>query len=128
VLTEQLAHELRQIAGDRVTAHLLVPGFTFTGMTGPAGRPPAQKPAAAWTPAQVVDVLVAGIASGDFYLICPDHETTRALDERRIQWAADDMIHNRPALSRWHPQYSAAFQAFAAGIDASPGTREQASK
>jgi NAD(P)-dependent dehydrogenase (short-subunit alcohol dehydrogenase family) len=128
VLTEQLAHELRQIAGDRVTAHLLVPGFTFTGMTGPAGRPPAQKPAAAWTPAQVVDVLVAGIASGDFYLICPDHETTRALDERRIQWAADDMIHNRPALSRWHPQYAAAFQTFAAGTDASPGTRAQATK
>lgn len=28
--TEQLAHELREATGDRVTAHLLVPGWTFT--------------------------------------------------------------------------------------------------
>ena len=32
-LTEGLAHTLRQKTGDRVTAHLLIPGFTFTGMT-----------------------------------------------------------------------------------------------
>jgi NAD(P)-dependent dehydrogenase (short-subunit alcohol dehydrogenase family) len=109
VLTEQLAHELRQTAGDRVTAHLLVPGFTFTGMTGGQHR---ERPAGAWTPDQVIDVLIDGLGSGDFYLICPDNEVTRAIDERRIQWAADDIIKNRPALSRWHPQFAAEFQAF----------------
>jgi NAD(P)-dependent dehydrogenase (short-subunit alcohol dehydrogenase family) len=117
VLTEQLAHELRQAAGDRVTAHLLVPGFTFTGMTAGSQRQ-AEKPPAAWLPEQVIEVLVSGMTAGDFYLLCPDNEATRALDERRIQWAADDIIQNRPALSRWHPKYVEAFQAFVAGADA----------
>jgi NAD(P)-dependent dehydrogenase (short-subunit alcohol dehydrogenase family) len=115
VLTEQLAHELRQVAASRVTARLLIPGFTFTALTGGAAAKTAPKPPGAWTPEQVIDVLVAGIESGDFYLLCPDNEAPRPLDERRIQWAADDIIQNRPALSRWHPDYAAAFQAFAAG-------------
>ena len=33
VLTEALAHSLRNEEGARITAHLLVPGSTFTGMT-----------------------------------------------------------------------------------------------
>src|SRR5262249_47133250 len=44
VLTEATAHELRNIKGCRVTAHLLVPGFTFTGMSGRA-----EKPSEAWS-------------------------------------------------------------------------------
>ncbi len=108
--TELLAHELRQAAPGRVSAHLLVPGFTYTGMTG---RP--EKPAGAWTADQVVDVMLAGIAKGDFYLWCLDHETTRALDERRVAWAAGDLIENRPALSRWHPDYAEAFAVFLKG-------------
>jgi NAD(P)-dependent dehydrogenase (short-subunit alcohol dehydrogenase family) len=108
--TELLAHELRQVAPGRVSAHLLIPGFTFTGMTGRA-----EKPAGAWTAEQVVEVMVAGLAKGDFYLFCQDHETTRAMDERRMAWAAGDLIHNRPALSRWHPDYADAFAAFMKG-------------
>lgn len=46
--TELLAHELRQVAAGRVSAHLLVPGFTYTRMTGRAEKPPG-----AWTPDQV---------------------------------------------------------------------------
>jgi NAD(P)-dependent dehydrogenase (short-subunit alcohol dehydrogenase family) len=112
VLTEQLAHELRRVIGERITAHLLIPGFTFTGMTVGADGRPKEKPAAAWTPDQVIDVLVAGLGAGDFYLLCPDNDVSRELDERRIQWAADDIILNRPALSRWHPDYAAEFEAF----------------
>jgi len=115
VLTEQLAHELRQTAGDRVTAHLLIPGFTFTGMTSGGAE---QKPAGAWTPDQVIDVLIEGTGAGDFYLLCPDNEVTRPLDERRIQWAADDIIKNRPALSRWHPKFAAEFQAYVSDLPA----------
>jgi len=111
--TELLAHELRQVAGARVSAHLLVPGFTYTGMTGKA-----EKPAGAWDADQVVDVMLAGVERGDFYLWCLDHETTRARDERRIAWAAGDVIEGRPALSRWHPEYAAAFAAFLAGESA----------
>ena len=110
--TESLAHALRECAGDRVRAHLLIPGFVFTGMTrsGSAG----QKPAGAWTGEQVVEFMLAGLAAGDFYILCPDNEVDRATDERRIHWAAGDIIENRPALSRWHPQFREAFERFMA--------------
>ena len=38
VVTEALAHELRNVEGCQVTAHLLIPGFTFTGHHEPARR------------------------------------------------------------------------------------------
>jgi NAD(P)-dependent dehydrogenase (short-subunit alcohol dehydrogenase family) len=111
VLTEGLAHALRNVDGCRITAHLLVPGSTFTGMTR-RGR--TAKPPGSWVPEQVVDMLVAGMAAGDFYIICPDNDVTRDVDNRRILWAAEDMIRNRPALSRWHPDYQDEFAAFLA--------------
>ena len=106
-LTEQLAHELRALPNCRIGAHLLVPGFTFTGITGAAEKPPA-----AWTPDQVVDFMLDSIARGDFYILCPDNDVTRGMDERRMQWGADDLIKNRPALSRWHADYKTTFDAF----------------
>ena len=33
VFTEALAHELRKTEGARISAHLLIPGFVFTGLT-----------------------------------------------------------------------------------------------
>jgi len=112
VVTEALAHELRNMPGGRVTAHLLIPGFVFTGFTRARGV--AEKPAGAWTPEQVVDFLLPAMARGDFYVLCPDNETTRAMDEKRIAWAAGDIVENRPPLSRWHPDYKDAFAKFAA--------------
>jgi NAD(P)-dependent dehydrogenase (short-subunit alcohol dehydrogenase family) len=106
VVTEALAHELRNIEGCATTAHLLIPGFTFTGFTKVRV---AEKPAAAWTPEQVIDFMLTAMAAGDFYLLCPDNDVTRVMDERRIQWAAEDIIKNRPALSRWHPDFREAF-------------------
>jgi NAD(P)-dependent dehydrogenase (short-subunit alcohol dehydrogenase family) len=112
VLTEGLAHALRNTPGCRIGAHLLVPGSTFTGMTNADSKPPG-----AWMPGQVIDFLLAGMAAGDFYLICPDNDVTRAIDNRRILWAAEDIIRNRPPLSRWHPDYKDAFAAFLAAPD-----------
>jgi NAD(P)-dependent dehydrogenase (short-subunit alcohol dehydrogenase family) len=109
VLTEALAHSLRNTDGARITAHLLIPGSTFTAMTR-GDR--TEKPPGAWTPDQVVEMLIAGMAQGDFYILCPDNDVTRAVDERRILWAAGDIVHNRPALSRWHPEYAASFDEF----------------
>jgi NAD(P)-dependent dehydrogenase (short-subunit alcohol dehydrogenase family) len=108
-LTEGLAHSLLEQTGARVSAHLLIPGFTFTGMTG-GGR--TEKPAAAWSADQVADFLFERIAAGDFYILCPDNDVTRTTDEKRMAWAIGDIIENRPALSRWHPDYKAAFAAF----------------
>ena len=109
-LTEGLAHQLRNLEGGQVSAHLLIPGYTFTGMTARS----AEKPAGAWTAEQVVDFMVEAMGKGDFYILCPDNDVTREMDEKRIAWAADDLILNRPALSRWHPDHKAAFESFMA--------------
>ncbi|OYV33534.1 MAG: short-chain dehydrogenase [Rhodospirillales bacterium 20-64-7] len=109
VLTEALSHSLRNTDGCQITAHLLIPGSTFTGMTR-RGR--AEKPPGAWSPEQVADMLIERMSQGDFYILCPDNEVTREIDNRRILWAAGDIVENRPALSRWHPDYAAAFDRF----------------
>lgn len=113
VVTEALAHDLRGREGASISAHLLIPGFVYTGLTKARGV--AEKPAGAWTPDETVDVLLDGMARGDFYILCPDNETTRAQDEKRIAWAAGDIIANRPALSRWHPDHAEAFRRFSEG-------------
>jgi NAD(P)-dependent dehydrogenase (short-subunit alcohol dehydrogenase family) len=107
--TEALQHELRNTAGSRISAHLLIPGFVFTGLTA---RDRTEKPAGAWTPEQTVDFMIERLDAGDFYILCPDNDVPRRLDERRILWAAGDIVENRPALSRWHPDYAEAFAAF----------------
>ena len=110
--TEALQHELRNTPGSRLSAHLLIPGFVFTGLTA-KGR--TEKPAAAWTPEQTVDFMIERIDAGDFYILCPDNDVPRQLDERRILWAAGDIVENRPALSRWHPDHAEAFAKFVKG-------------
>ncbi|MEM7404347.1 MAG: SDR family NAD(P)-dependent oxidoreductase [Pseudomonadota bacterium] len=108
--TEALAHELRNTEGCQVTAHLLIPGFVFTGITRHKEKPPS-----AWTAEQTAEFFLDRLDRGDFYIICPDNDVPRELDEKRIAWAAGDIIENRPALSRWHPDYADAFKAFIDG-------------
>lgn len=62
--------------------------------------------------------MLAAMARGDFYILCPDNDVSRAIDERRIAWSAGDIIENRPALSRWHPDFADAFEAH---MEGSPG-------
>ena len=107
--TQSLAHALRQNRSSPVSVHLLIPGFTYSNMIA---RFLPEKPPAAWTPEQVVDYLLEGVERGDFYILCPDGDTPRDLDNRRIQWNADDIIMNRPALSRWHPDFAEQYDAF----------------
>ena len=110
--TEALQHELRNTPDCRISAHLFIPGFVFTPLTA-HGR--TEKPAAAWTPEQTVDFMLQRVEAGDFYILCPDNDVPRQLDERRILWAAGDIVENRPALSRWHPDYAEKFAAFVKG-------------
>lgn len=105
--TELLSHELRNLPGAAVTAHLMIPGWVHTAMTASEGAP---KPAGAWTPGQAASFLLERLAVGDFYILCPDNDVPRALDERRIAWAAGDVIANRPALSRWHLDWAESFR------------------
>jgi NAD(P)-dependent dehydrogenase (short-subunit alcohol dehydrogenase family) len=113
VLTEALAHELRNMPECRITAHLLIPGFTYTGLTKARGV--TEKPPGAWTADQVVDFMLESMRRGDFYILCPDNDVARATDEKGRRWAAADIIENRPALSRWHPDFKDAFERFMKG-------------
>jgi NAD(P)-dependent dehydrogenase (short-subunit alcohol dehydrogenase family) len=113
-MTEQLAHALRVETGDRVTAHLLIPGWTFTGMSpDPAGP----KPDGAWTGEQVAQLMIDRVSAGDFYILCPDNQVSPEIDAARIRWAAGDLAENRPALSRWHPDWAEKFNAYLAERD-----------
>lgn len=73
-LAESLAHDL---IPTQVTAHLLVPGYTYTKLTTGGGAEAqvdaSKKPAAAWTAAQVAEELFARL--DEFYIICPDSES-----------------------------------------------------
>ena len=109
--TEALAHQLRNTEGAAISAHLLIPGFVWTPL---AAGTRTDKPAGAWTADQTADFMMERLAAGDFYILCPDNDVDRGLDEKRIAWAVGDIIENRPALSRWHPDYVAAFEAFVA--------------
>lgn len=126
VATEALQHELRNKEGCQVSAFLLVPGWTNTDirLNVAVARDPnfdkstvafsTDKPhSGAWSADQVVDEMLAGIERNEFYIICPDNEATRELDSKRMEWAAGDVVHKRPPLSRWHPEYAKKFKAFA---------------
>ena len=105
VMSEMLAHELRE-AGAAISVHLFVPGFTYTGMIA---RWMPDKPDAAWTSDEAVDYLLEHVASGDFYILCPDNDVSEERDKRRVEWTIGDIVENRPALSRWHPDFADAF-------------------
>lgn len=109
VFAEALAHELRNTEDCAITAHLLIPGFVFTELTR-HGR--NEKPDGAWTPEETSEFTLERMAAGDFYILCPDNDVPRALDEKRIAWAAGDIIENRPALSRWHPDWVDRFERY----------------
>lgn len=91
VATESLAHELRE-ADAPISAHLFVPGFTYTGMIS---RHIAEMPAAAWTSEQTVDHLIERMTAGDFYILCPDNDVSPTRDQRRVAWALGDILENR---------------------------------
>ena len=108
VFTEALEHHLRE-EGANISAHLLVPGFVYTDLTR---RDRTEKPAGAWTPEQTADFMMERLEAGDFYIICPDNDVTREMDEKRMTWAMGDLVENRPPLSRWHKDWAAVFDDF----------------
>jgi short-subunit dehydrogenase len=107
--TESLQHALRNTPGCQVSAHLLVPGYTFTGLTR---QRVTEKPPGAWLPAQVVEYLLEALARNSFYIICPDNEVTREDDAKRMLWGAGDLAYDRSPLSRWDPAWADTFAAF----------------
>ena len=99
-LAESLSYELR---GTSTSVHLLVPGWTFTGMT--RGGNSTEKPDGAWWPEQVAEYLEKKMADNKFYVICPDNDVTEEKDKKRMLWTAGDTVNGRPPLSRWRDEY-----------------------
>jgi len=104
--TQNLARDLRERENCAISAHLLIPGWTTTGE--------AEHRPGAWRAEQVVDHMEKLIADDRFFILCPDDDTPNGVDHKRILWNAMDIIENRPALSRWHPDYKDEFAAFMA--------------
>ncbi|KAK7977680.1 hypothetical protein PG988_005170 [Apiospora saccharicola] len=114
-LAEQLSYDLRT-DHPSVSVHLLVPGWTWTGLAG--GQPGAgrdttagaaanekTKPDAPWWPEDVVEYLEKKMAEKQFWVICPDNEVTEEMDKKRMAWSAGDVVNGRLPLSRWSEEY-----------------------
>jgi NAD(P)-dependent dehydrogenase (short-subunit alcohol dehydrogenase family) len=132
--TEGLEHELmleRQSKSHNIHSALLIPGWVNTSIVLKSQRAAAlaagrtdydpvkeaffyeDKPAAgAWMPAQVVDFLFQELELERFYIVCPDHDVTREMDNLRMTWTMQDITQNRPPLSRWHPDHKDAFNEY----------------
>lgn len=99
-LAEHLSWDFRDT---KTSVHLLVPGWTFTGMAMAHGI--KEKPPGAWAPEQVADYLYKKMEQDKFYVICPDNETTEEADKKRMLWTVGDIIKERPPLTRWRPEW-----------------------
>ncbi|KAK3392250.1 hypothetical protein B0T20DRAFT_51565 [Sordaria brevicollis] len=104
-LAEHLSFDL-STTHPNISVHLLVPGWTFTGMTGnlhseKKKEKEKEKPKGAWWPEQVIDYLEKKMGEGKFYVICPDNDVSEEMDKRRMLWAMGDVVEGRPPLTRW---------------------------
>ena len=131
--TEGLEHSFmkkRTTEDGKLRAALLVPGWVNTSILLKSQRAKAEDPetfdkdsvffheekpaSGAWMPSQVVDFMIEELDKGRFYVICPDNEVDRFTDNLRITWTSQDIVQDRPPLSRWHPDYTQAFNDFVA--------------
>jgi NAD(P)-dependent dehydrogenase (short-subunit alcohol dehydrogenase family) len=133
VYTEGLEYELmlqRKAGLCNIRAALLIPGWVNTSILLKSEREQAKsngvkfdsdqtffhedKPAAgAWMPSQVVDFMISELENPEkFYIVCPDNDVDRHTDNLRMIWTSQDIVLDRPPLSRWHPNYKERYQEF----------------
>lgn len=98
-LAEGLSWELQKYKS--ISVHLLVPGWTYTGLSGAKPGSVEGKKPGAWTPEQVVEYLEGKMDKGEFYVICPDNDVTEEMDKKRMLWTTGDIVYDRQPLSRW---------------------------
>lgn len=101
-LAEHLSYDFAK-SSPNTSVHLLVPGWTFTGLTG--GGATKEKPAGAWAPEQVADYLYQKMGEGKFWAICPDNDVDWETDRKRMMWTMGDAVFERQPLSRWREDY-----------------------
>jgi len=105
-LAESLSYDLRKT---NVNVHLLIPGFTYTGMTRGAST---SKPHSAWSADQVASYMFEKIEQKQFYILCPDNDVTNEIDHKRMACNLRDITHGRPALSRWREETADDFEQY----------------
>ncbi|KAK6598844.1 short-chain dehydrogenase/reductase [Botrytis cinerea] len=124
-LAEHLSFDLRE--KKNIGVHLLVPGWTYTGLTG-SGSPfivnaneqdgkvekvgLEKKPKGAWSADQVTGYLQEKMGEGKFYIVCPDGDVSEEMDRKRMAWGAGDIVQGRLPLSRWREEYKSEFEEF----------------
>ncbi|KAK5723803.1 hypothetical protein LTR15_005503 [Elasticomyces elasticus] len=101
-LTEHLSFDLSK-SSPNTSVHLLVPGWTFTGLTN--GGNAKDKPDGAWAPEQVAEFLEQKMGEGKFYAICPDNDVQWEEDRKRMMWTMGDVVFERMPQSRWREEY-----------------------
>lgn len=82
-IAEHLSFDFAK-SSPNTSVHLLVPGWTFTGLT--RGRGVTEKPAGAWAPEECADYLYKKMSEGKFYVICPDNDVDWETDRKRMTW------------------------------------------
>jgi len=117
-LAEHLGYDMKDTG---VGVHLLVPGWTFTGLVSrssivcihvpnrtQSGNEPGStksKPEGAWSADQVADYMYTKMQAKKFYIICPDDQVTEETDKKRMLWSVGDIVNERPPLTRWREEY-----------------------
>lgn len=76
-IAEHLSFDLRD--HKNLSVHLLVPGWTFTGLSGNKPGADKEKPEGAWWPEQVIEFLEKKMKEEQFWILCPDDQVTEQL-------------------------------------------------
>ena len=101
-IAEHLSFDLAK-SSPKTSVHLLVPGWTFTGLTGGGGL--KEKPKGAWSAEQVADYLYQKMSEDKFYAICPDNDVSWETDRKRMTWTMGDVVYERKPQSRWLEEF-----------------------
>lgn len=102
-LAEHLSWDFKE--KENVGVHLLVPGWTFTGLSGNTPGTSKEIPAGAWSAEQVAAYMQQKMRADKFYIICPDNDVSEETDKKRMLWSVNDIVKERQPLSRWREEY-----------------------
>ncbi|ENH98568.1 hypothetical protein COCC4DRAFT_155442 [Bipolaris maydis ATCC 48331] len=101
-LAEHLNFDLKDT---NVGVHLLVPGWTFTGLAGKVPGSDTETPEGAWSADQVAEYMFEKMKDDKFYIIGPDGQVTEETDKKCMLWIVGDIINGRSPLTRRRPEY-----------------------
>jgi len=77
---------------------------------------PDNKPADAWTSDETADFVMRRLREGSFYLVQPeaDEHADGRKTRLRMTWSMEDLLKDRPPMSRWEENHKRKFEEFLA--------------